>query len=513
MMRRIGALGALAVTLGAAEASAFCGFYVGGADARLFNNATQVVLLREGTRTALSMQNNYQGPPSGFAMVVPVPVILQKENVKTLPKAVFDRIDQLSAPRLVEYWEQDPCPADEGGGFRLGRMAKSDAMPAPMAMAPSASDMGVKIEAQFAVGEYEIVILSAENSMGLDAWLRQEKYSIPEGAEPVLKPYVQAGMKFFVARVDVEKVRFVNGQATLSPLRFHYDDDRFFLPVRLGLLNSSGTQDLIVNILARERHEVANYPNVTIPTNLELSSRGKEEFGAFYAALFDRTVERNPKAVVTEYAWRAGSCDPCPGPALSEGDLRLLGGDVAGPGPEARPGRGGDPLRVWNVTLTRLHTRYSRDTLGEDLVFRKAAPIAGGNESWGGKNAQEAQPLPQSSASTFQGRYILRHPWQGKITCAEPRFGRWGGPPGGAAPPAVARDLAFAPRGKGDFASWLAEDVGSLGLRGTPPPPPQRVLDVPLTAHFRGARWPLLFGGLLGLAAVGLLRWRARRAS
>src|SRR5678816_1011562 len=71
------------------SAGAFCGFYVSGADGNLFNNATQVVLLRDGTRTVLSMQNNYQGPPKDFAMVVPVPVVLQKENVKTLTKDVF----------------------------------------------------------------------------------------------------------------------------------------------------------------------------------------------------------------------------------------------------------------------------------------------------------------------------------------------------------------------------------------------------------------------------------------
>src|ERR1044072_4455090 len=68
------------------EAAAFCGFYVSGAEAKLFNNATEVVLMREGTRTVLSMQNNYQGPPENFAMVVPVPIVLQKDNVKTLPR-------------------------------------------------------------------------------------------------------------------------------------------------------------------------------------------------------------------------------------------------------------------------------------------------------------------------------------------------------------------------------------------------------------------------------------------
>src|SRR5262249_26393031 len=128
-----------------------------------------------------------------------------------------------------------------------------------------ANRMVVTIEAQFSVGEYEVVVLSAQDSTALDAWLRQNHYKIPEGAEPVLRPYVQGGMKFFVAKVDVAKVRFENGMAMLSPLRFHYDTETFGLPVRLGLLNSAGTQDLVVHVLARgKRYEVANYPNVTI---------------------------------------------------------------------------------------------------------------------------------------------------------------------------------------------------------------------------------------------------------
>ena len=90
-------------------ANAFCGFYVAGADAELYNNATMVVLMRDGTRTVLSMQNNYQGPAQDFAMVVPVPVVLSEDDVKVLPPEVFDRVDKLAAPRLVEYWEQDPC--------------------------------------------------------------------------------------------------------------------------------------------------------------------------------------------------------------------------------------------------------------------------------------------------------------------------------------------------------------------------------------------------------------------
>jgi len=98
-MRRL--LLAVALVAGApGAADAFCGFYVSGAGADLFNNATQVVLMRAGTRTVLSMQNNYQGPAENFAMVVPVPVVLQEENVKTLPLEIFAKIDTLAAPRL-----------------------------------------------------------------------------------------------------------------------------------------------------------------------------------------------------------------------------------------------------------------------------------------------------------------------------------------------------------------------------------------------------------------------------
>src|ERR1700733_14191131 len=108
-------LALLAAVLGLATlatsrtAGAFCGFYVSGADATLTNDATLVVMMRDRTRTVLSMQNTYSGPPQDFALVVPVPVVLHEANVKVLPRDIFAKVERLTAPRLVEYWEQDPC--------------------------------------------------------------------------------------------------------------------------------------------------------------------------------------------------------------------------------------------------------------------------------------------------------------------------------------------------------------------------------------------------------------------
>ena len=70
-------------------AEAFCGFYVSGSDQQLAADATQVVLMRKGTRTVLSMQNNYKGPPEAFAMVIPVPTVLKEADVKTLKTPVL----------------------------------------------------------------------------------------------------------------------------------------------------------------------------------------------------------------------------------------------------------------------------------------------------------------------------------------------------------------------------------------------------------------------------------------
>jgi hypothetical protein len=437
---------ALAGPLAARPALGFCGFYVSGAEADLYNNATLVVMMRDGTRTVLSMQNNYEGPPEDFALVVPVPVILQEDSVKTLPSEVFGRVDRLAAPRLVEYWEEDPCQPPVRYEAQLG------GVPTPTSAPPE--DFGVTIEAQFEVGEYDIVILGAEDSSGLDTWLRASGYRIPEGAEPVLRPYVQAGLYFFVAKVNVERVTFdEQGMAMLSPLRFHYDSERFDLPIRLGLLNAKDAQDLIVHILAPgQRYEVANYENVTIPTNIDVANEVRDRFGEFYAALFDKTLEQNPGAVVTEYAWDASWCDPCPSPPLDESDLLTLGADVVPSGLNT------------SYVLTRLHARYTSETLGEDLVFRQASPIAGGRERMGSGGEIEYGAVDASSNS-FQGRYVIRHEWTGPIECENPLRGRWGGPPEGGSPQTTAAtDLAFAPRGELQLEAVVRRPVPELGI-------------------------------------------------
>jgi hypothetical protein len=508
-----------------ATTRAFCGFYVSDANQSLVNKATRVALMRDGTRTVLSMSNDYDGPAQDFAMVVPVPVVLQRENVHTLPQEIFTHLESLTAPRLVEYWERDPCEVPRPmmrmrGAGRANLARSNDEVPA----APA--DLGVRIEARFAVGEYDVLVLSATQSTGLETWLHQNRYNIPQGAAAYLAPYVREQWKFFVARVDIERAaRRRAGGVRLSPLRFHYDAPDFRLPVRLGLMNAQGAQDLVVYILhPSSRFEAANYANVFVPTNLDVANAARRNFGELYARLFDYTLEQaGGRALVTEYAWSTSSCDPCPTPPLEQSELSLLGADVIGQG-----GPGFDRgYHVYNMTVTRLHTRYDRATLTEDIIFREAPPVSGGREVSGAGNRLEQGARPaQYGGNNFQARYAIRHPWTGPIRCANPVRGRWGGPPGGAAPePAAARDLAEVPRGQLRLASYVRSPIPSLSRGSSPapaaaPPPPPTPRAPPAAAPPPGGRViqkpaataaRVSLGALL-LAAVGLIvRPRTKR--
>ena len=176
----------------AAPAHAFCGFYAGKADATLFNEASQVVLARDGRRTVLTMMNDYRGPLSEFALIVPTPVVLHQDQVRIVDRAVFQHLDAYSSPRLTEYYDADPCQPNFNWGEereRFPRTMSYSAAPMAAARAPDAA-LGVTVEARYTLGEYDIVALSAEQSDGLETWLRENDYKIPKGASAALRPYI-----------------------------------------------------------------------------------------------------------------------------------------------------------------------------------------------------------------------------------------------------------------------------------------------------------------------------------
>ncbi|HET9317918.1 MAG TPA: DUF2330 domain-containing protein [Vicinamibacteria bacterium] len=378
--------GSLLLALCADPAFAFCGFYVAKADTKLFNRASQVAIVREGDRTVMTLSNDFQGDPTEFAMVIPVPVVVKREQIAVAEKALLDHLDAYSSPRLVEYHDPDPCTRDRFDGLRaLGYLAPP-ASAAKMQDARSLS-LGVTIEAKYTVGEFDILILSATQSGGLETWLRENGYRIPRGASEVLGSYIRQQMRFFVARVNLkEQARL--GFTYLRPLQVSYESPKFMLPIRLGTVNADGPQELFVFTLTREgRVETTNYRTVRLPSDVDVPTYVKEEFGPFYKAMFAEQVRREDMSVVfTEYAWDMGWCDPCAADPLSADELRRLGVSWVG----------NDTSGGSNVFLTRLHVRYDGAHFPQDLVFQQTG-----------------------DRQNFQGRYVMHHPWTGEASCSE----------------------------------------------------------------------------------------------
>lgn len=375
-------------------ALAFCGFFVARADASLFNDSSQVVIVHDEGKTVLTMVNDYKGEPRSFALVVPVPVVLSKKLVRVADEKAVARVDAFTAPRLAEYFDPNPCQVRR----RYRRESARGRVPRAPARSAKKDDrsLGVKVEASFAVGEYDIVILSAKQSDGLETWLRQNKYNIPKGASRALAPYVRSGMKFFVAKVNLKR-HAKAGFAKLRPLQFAFPDERFMLPIRLGMLNADGPQDLIAYVITKQhRAEVANYLNPKLPTGQEIPPFVKGDFKRFYRDMFARQVEKeNGRAVFTEYAWNMSWCDPCAADPLTHAELEKLGVWWLGGATKGRPGRrrrtsGG----AQQAFVTRLHARYTEATFPEDMMLKVT-----------------------KDSSNYQARFVLRHPYTGGQWC------------------------------------------------------------------------------------------------
>ncbi len=375
---------------GIKPALAFCGFYVAKADSSLYNQASQVIIARDGDRTVLTMSNDYQGEVKDFAMVVPVPVILQEEQVHVGEAKILQRLDDFSAPRLVEYFDDDPCNTrayEEDLAFSTAPQAARSSI-----QKEAAADLGVTVEEQFSVGEYDIVILSAKESDGLETWLIQNDYKIPQGAKELLQPYIRQNLKFFVAKVNLEEYD-INGFEKLRPISIAYESPKFMLPIRLGMMNAQGDQDLIVYLLSpKGQVELTNYRTVKVPSDSEVPEFIKEEFKDFYTAMFQNSYEKeNRQVAFLEYAWDMGSCDPCSAEPLNQEELKEAGVfwlNSTSANPNTRF------FGNSNVFITRLHVRYGRDKFPEDLKFQET-----------------------SDRNLFQGRYVIRHPFEGDITC------------------------------------------------------------------------------------------------
>ena len=269
-----------------------------------------------------------------------------------------------------------------------------------------AKALGVTVEAEYTVGEYDIVILSAKESMGLQTWLQLNGYKIPLGADRALEPYIRSDMKFFVAKVNLTEHNRT-GLTYLRPLQFAFESPKFMLPIRLGMINSQGPQDLVVYMLTENgRVETTNYRTVKLPTGMDIPRvrarrvRRLLQGDVRRAGQAQRHARRVHRVRVEHGMVRSVRGAAAVARGIEE-PRRVLARRPAGrrdprcidPAGSCRISSRGGPMPVM---LTRLHVRYSADTFPEDLIF------------------QETQ-----DQENFQARYVMHRAWDGSPTACE----------------------------------------------------------------------------------------------
>lgn len=384
------AAGLILMSMISHEAYAFCGFYVSKADGTLKNKTSQVILVRDGDRNTITMFNDFKGNFRDFAMVVPVPVVLNKSDIKVVDQQIFNTLNEYSQPRLVEYYDQNPC-----NRYEIYEDAVKSVPSSGLRKKDNADEkehaLGVKIEAKYLVGEYDILILSANQSTGLKTWLNENGYKIPAGADEVLEPYIKSNLKFFVVKVNEQEKKKLPGNF-LRPIQISFNSPKFMLPIRLGMANADGDQDMIVYAFTKSgRIECTNYRTVELPTSKNIPLFVQNNFSNFYANLFQHQWSREGKAVaMLEYAWDVSprnfmKCDPCVATAPSAQDLLQSGVWWIG---------GENDEYSSQVYFTRLHIRYNRQNFPQDLQF---------------------QVTPNTE--NYQARYIITHPATGDFSC------------------------------------------------------------------------------------------------
>jgi hypothetical protein len=384
----------LGVLAGSMPSASACGAYfarrspaaatAGTASSQLYNQSTKMVVARTDTATTVTMTADYRGDPQEFAVVIAVPAVLTREQIKIADGKLIDMLDRLSAPKLTEAFDPNPCPStvvSQGptSGSKVRASGRSHSL-SPVAVT------GVTVEAQYVVGEYDVAILSARQSDGLQTWLNDAGYNVPPAAEPVLAQYIAEGMKFFVAKVNLQQKQQL-GFSLLRPLQIAYRSPKFVVPVRLSTINADGPQEMFIFLLTPHgRVETENYPTRAIPTNLEVPPFIKKDYAGFYRAVFDKLVASSEgRGVFVEHVSVIRARDR----AMARLSDRLPELGAAWFSDKSRRGGRGE-----RVVLTRLHVRYDAAHFPMDLML---------------KETNDAAPLI--------GRFAINHPYAGIASC------------------------------------------------------------------------------------------------
>ena len=462
-------------------AVALPGIYVGKDSQSRIAHTTHMVLLLGPGISVVTIVADYEGPLEPFALLLPVPSDVGLSRLSTIKRRFVSRLEQLSAPRLHTFYEQDPCwkgPVEQQWDERIA--AKGRGFLAPPVMPPVddhyvvSNEISRPIRPVFkgAESEFSYHVLVQPTLSVVRAWLERNGYRVEADPLEGLKRHL-SGANLVIAEVRVGRAELLGPRRLqLGGIRYWTRQPVTTIGSTLGRFNGHNEQDLFVYVLHREhRFEAKNYENVILPTNVGVKLEARRRLGAVYNALFDVGRSRTPLAMMQEFVWSTQGCGlPCPNAPLDLGELMSLGADVvegetvtaaernrkpppemaaekakleqelAGVSPEQarRMRQDHDQIRrelffrralaARHVyVLSRLHARYEASSLPRDFEIGPADHAIEGGVGVpvgpAGVLPMDARPAAQSR---LQMRFVATRAWSGPVACSDPARWRWG---------------------------------------------------------------------------------------
>ncbi len=277
------------------------------------------------------LRTHYDGTPSEFAWVVPVPAT-PTDVVSHETTHLFDELNAETKPRFFVYL---------GGGFGCG----CGAMAGDMSI-----DGLVDVEAGGRAGIFEWVALTSTGSGALLTWLNDNGYSVPAEADHILDTYIQEGMHFLALRVAEPEQIESDGDIEIPPIQFTCQTSQRFYPMAISQISAADKTEVLIYVLADQRAEAANVSNALVARDAVTYDLATDTSN--YPSVFDQALATwDGVVLVTESAFSASA------------------GWLISIWPEA-------PRSLNSTFLTRMRTIMTRDQMELDFVFRDAASDA-----------------------------------------------------------------------------------------------------------------------------------------
>ncbi|MCP4868594.1 MAG: DUF2330 domain-containing protein [Proteobacteria bacterium] len=251
--------------------------------------------------TTMVVEVQYAGSPTGFAWVLPVPGDVTLDDVGTVDGGLFDALEEETAPRFVEFVGDGEASGSSFGSC-FGPVQSSSGSSSAAAGSEDSEGLQsseVRLLGEATIGAYEVDLISTFGAEGLEDWLVDNGYVIPDGFAELAAPYIASNMRFLGLQLDPDAASGV-----LEPVSIQMMGTNPSIPLVLTSISASTNMEVTAYVAANERYAPVGWTDLEFDWGaVELLEDDWVGTYSNYTVLLEETVElAGGRAFVTEFA-------------------------------------------------------------------------------------------------------------------------------------------------------------------------------------------------------------------